>query len=139
MNLILSAKEIQIQLKKIISYFVFDESVKPRIDAILSKIPDTDNVDEYAQKYENETDDFIHRLAELTNYEREDTLSLVSKTNETILMTFAIRLFTIDEHLSNNLVKKLPISSDIPQFLCDCLIKYWYNYKRNGAINILNI
>lgn len=139
MDTLLSAQEIHNQLQKIIQYFVFDELAKPRIDNIISKIPDTENVDEYARKYENDTDDFVHKISELLNLEREKTLAVVSETSDQILMTFTIRLLTISEQLLKSPSNMLPISFDDTQFFCDCFIKYWRAYQKHGEINILTV
>lgn len=139
MDTLLSAQEIHDQLQKIIQYFVFDKSVKSKIDDIISKIPDTENVDKYAQKYEKDTDDFICKISELFKLERKDTLSLVSEISDQVLMTFAIRVFTISEQLLKSPKNMLPISLDNAPLFCDCLIKYWKAYQKYGDINLLTV
>ena len=138
MDTLLSAQEIHDQLQKIIQYYVFDESAELKINNIVSKISDTENVDEYAQKYEKDTDDFIHRLSELFELERKDTLSVVSETPDQVLMTFTIRVLTISEQLLKSPKNMLPISLDNAPLFCDCLIKYWRAYQKYGEINLLN-
>ncbi|HNX63655.1 MAG TPA: hypothetical protein PKI60_00510 [Oscillospiraceae bacterium] len=138
MKILISAQEINNQLHKIVQYFIFDDTIKLRIDNIISKISDTENVDRYAQKYEKETDAFIYKISELMKLERKDTLAEISKISDQVLMAFAIRLFTIDEMLLKNPDKLLPISDDNITFLCDCLIKYWRVYQEDGDVNILN-
>lgn len=137
MDTLLSAQEIHDQLQKLIRYFVFDETAKPRIDNIVSKIPDAENVDEYARKYEKDTDDFVHKISELFELERENTLAVVSETSDQILMTFTIRVLTISEQLLKSPSNMLPISLDNAPFFCDCLIKYWKAYQKYGEINLL--
>lgn len=139
MDTLLSAQTIHDQLQKVIRYFVFDETAKPRLDNIISKIPDMENMDEYAQKYEKETDDFICKISELLELEREDTLAVVSEASDQILMTFTIRLLTISEQLLKSPDKMLPISLDDAPFFCDCLIKYWRAYQKCGDVNLLTV
>ena len=139
MKLIISAQEIRSQLQKIMKYFVYDESVKPRIDKIVANIANNEDVSVCAMKYEKETDDFIRSISELMEFDREDTLAAVSKASDQVLLSFTIRVFTIDRFLMETPDKALPISSDNSDFFCDCLINYWQSLMKRGDINLLNI
>lgn len=139
MKLLISAQEIRSHLQNIMKYFVYDESVKPRIDKLVAQTTDNEDVSILALKYEKETDDFIRSISELMEFDREDTLAVVSKASDQVLLAFTIRVFTIDQFLIETPDKPLPISSDNSAFFCDCLINYWQALMERGDINFLNI
>lgn len=135
----ISSWKIHGQIQKMVKYFVIDENVKHKIDNTLDLIPNTENVDEYAMKYESQTDDFIRSISQMLDKEREDTLKIAMNASEQILVSFYIRLITVSEQLLKSPDIMLPISLDDKQFFCDYFIKYWRAYQEHGEINLLTM
>jgi len=133
----LTAKEIQIQFEKIVQYFVYEKEIMEKYSELLNLIPDTEQVDIHAAKFEIETDQLIHKLAEMMNGDRKDTINLINTTNEDIVITLIVRILTINQYFTDNPNKTLPISEEVPQFFIDCLINYWRLYQQNDIINYL--
>lgn len=139
MTSMISSWKIHGQIQKMVKYFVIDENVKHKIDNTLDLIPNTKNVDEYAMKYESQTDDFIRSISQMLDKEREDTLKIAMNASEQVLASFYIRLITVSEQLLKSPDIMLPISLDDKQFFCDYFIKYWRAYQEHGEINLLTM
>lgn len=120
------------QFQKICSYYFFDSEFENRMMKIFAKIEDL-NADEYARKHEQETDAFIHQMAQHVDGERKESLKLVREASDEIIATLVVRLVTFEEYCRNNPNKTHFMFGDTDgQLVIECLINFWRVYDRKG-------
>lgn len=133
--LTITYSEMLDQLKKICSYYFFDQNFQGKMNKILEKLTDID-ADEYAKRYEEEIDSFIHKIAQHVDGNRNISIRLVNEAPDEILSTLIVRLVTFDEYCQNNPNKKYFMFGDTNnQLVIECLINFWYFYSRKGLTN----
>lgn len=93
-----------------------------------------ENIDDYANMFEIETDAFINKLTDLLNSDKTNTFKYVDSTSKDVIRTFIIRLTIINELLEKKQNQKLTVSDENDKFLIDCTINYWKKYKLTGFI-----
>ncbi|MBE6855846.1 MAG: hypothetical protein E7500_00230 [Ruminococcus sp.] len=125
------------QFKKICSYYFFDENFQNKMLKIIEKI-ETLNADKYAQKYEEETDEFVHKIARHVDGDRRKSIKLINEASEEILATLIVRLITFDEYCQENPNKEYFMFGDTNnQLVIECLINFWRAYNHKGPINFV--
>lgn len=120
------------QFKKICAYYFFDQNFQVKIEEILENLADI-NADRYADKYENETDEFIHQIAQHVDGNRNKSIKLVNEASDEILATLIVRLMTFTEYCQKNPNKKCFMFGDTNnQLVVECLINFWRLYRHKG-------
>ncbi len=122
--LTITYSEMLDQFKKICSYYFFDWNFQGKMNKILEKLANID-ADEYAKRYEEETDSFIHKIAQHVDGNRNISIKLVNEAPDEILSTLIIRLITFDEYCQSNPNKKYFMFGDTNnQLVIECLINF---------------
>lgn len=131
--------EMLIQFKKICAYYFFDENFESKImTPIIRKIPDEKNINDYVKQNEEETDDFIHKIASFVDGDRNESIKIINNAPEEILTTLIIRLLTFDDYCHKNPNKSYPVLEDSnQQLVIECLINFWRSYNHNGSLNFV--
>jgi len=135
MHINVCTSEIIVQLQNIVRYYIATEDFKKEFHMLGDgEFNPDENVDNYANMFEIETDAFINKLASLLNSDRTNTLKYVDSTSKDVIRTFIIRLTIMHELLEKKQNQKLTVSDENDKFLIDCTINYWKKYKLTGFI-----
>ncbi len=136
-TLTITYSEMLNQFKKICAYYFFDQNFQEKMEKILGSLANI-NADKYAEKYEDETDEFVHKIAQHVDGDRNKSIRLVNEASDEILTTLIVRLITFDEYCQKNPNKKYFMFGDTNnQLVIECLINFWRLYSHKGYTNFL--
>lgn len=131
-------EEMLDQLKKITSYYFFDQNFAQNIIMpIFERMENEEiqNADVYASQYEEETDKFIHKLVAYVDGDREKSIKLVNGADENILYAIVVRLTAFEDYCKRNPHQvHLMLGDTNAQLVVDCLINFWRAYRQDSPI-----
>lgn len=116
----------------LIQHYILTKEVINRETAILQAHSDEEDLNDHIQKFEKQTDEFIHSLATAISNDKSN----MNECTDDVLIVLITRIGELHDALEENKDKKFPFSDDIGQFTVDCLINFWKDLNHEGFSRI---
>lgn len=127
-----SGAEVLNALGYLVQHYILTKEVINRETAILQAHSDEEDLNDHIQKFEKQTDEFIHSLATAISNDKSN----MNECTDDVLIVLITRIGELHDALEENKDKKFPFSDDIGQFTVDCLINLWKDLNHEGFSRI---
>lgn len=127
-----SGDEVLNALGYLVQHYILTKEVINRETAILQAHSDEEDLNDHIQKFEKQTDEFIHSLATAISNDKSN----MNECTDDVLIVLITRIGELHDALEENKDKKFPFSDDIGQFTVDCLINLWKDLNHEGFSRI---
>ena len=115
-----------------------NSGMQSKVESCLSKMDDNADSIKFANKIEDECDEFIRRISKLVG-DPDAFSKKLAGISEEMALTLYIRISTFEEYAEQNPDHSIPlmIGGSEGQVVIDCLINFWKAYCHTEPLDFL--